>query len=222
MLAAAASIVLVAGVWVGSRGGGASAEDPAALVALAPRAATGGQAAVEPFGWPVTRGAGTGAPADARAIRYGADAAELEIAVAAGDTAAVRQLAGGIVALLDDVPGSAPIAGIYRGAESRAASAEGKDLRRDAWGAARALLGEEAWLGSWLAAARRAAATGNVAFFRTDAANRAAAALRGTADLPAALRPLPDLILRAGREGNTAEWVRLRADLEAALRALGS
>jgi hypothetical protein len=119
--------------------------------------------------WGVTRGASAALPASSRAVRVGAMITNLEIQNRT-NTGASATFADAIGADLTAVAGGAPAAAVYRQIASearagRAASAEELTAAADA--AAGVLDPSLVPLGSWLQAARVAAADGQLAFFTT-------------------------------------------------------
>ncbi|AHG89065.1 hypothetical protein J421_1528 [Gemmatirosa kalamazoonensis] len=211
---ALAAAVLVAAVGLSLYARAGRADDPAALVAALGDARP---SAGEPT-WSATRGAGPALAPRARAVRFGALAAALQLAARTRDTSAAS-LARRAAALLDDVSGAAPAAQIYRAIAARpAAPADSLDaLLRDGWETGASVVGaDDAWLGAWLATAREAAARRDTTFFRHRATRRALDVLSATTDqAPAAAH-----VARAA--DGAPDWGTLPADLSALLESLGS
>jgi hypothetical protein len=231
VLAAAAVVLVAAGLWYRQRAAGpAPLGDPVTLVALIEAPAPAGGDALGEVPWPVTRGAGDALTDRARAVRFGTRAAELALAARARDSAQVRALAARTAVLVGAVGGSGPAVQVYREVE-RAAGAPPDSLAallRQAWAAGASVVGdpnvgqEDAALGAWLAAARVAAARRDAAFFRATPSRRAASALTARAgDLDEPARAAAARVAAAAASDAAPDWPALARDAEALLAALG-
>jgi hypothetical protein len=160
----------------------------------------------------------------ARAVRMGARLTDLDAAAAARDSAAVRQAAADVAAMLDGVPASGPAASVYAEVGRRAGesgSALAPLLSRGRRSVAH-LAGEDGVrLGAWAEAARLAAAARDARFFRAEAT-------RDELDRASALTELPGNAIaaldRLGAEARagTPEWAALESDATEVLAAAGS
>ena len=122
--------------------------------------------------WPVTRSAAEYTSASGRAFRAGVRYAQLEVAAAAGDSAAVRSTVDALVTLLADVSGSGPIVAVLRATPAFTPTAPA-DARRSFASQLRMLLGDARWfdLGTWTGTAHIAVLSGNEAFFSATRSN---------------------------------------------------
>jgi anti-sigma factor RsiW len=120
-------------------------------------------------GWSVTRGAAPTRQSSARAFRSGVRFAQLEVAVNASDSSAVKSAVGQLQDLLNDVLGSAPLSarldvlgksGAFGTPADRSEIAEQLKLMHN----------DEAWfdLGVWTGSAQLAAKSGQDLFFAAD------------------------------------------------------
>ncbi len=212
--AVAAAAVVAAGPalwWRTQPDDGATAGVPSSVALLAPEARSAGlPAGWDGTPWRVTRGAGDPLTAEARAVRVGARVTDLELAAAAGDTAAARAVAADVAALLDEVPGGGAAAAAYRALDAGAGAAALARARRDA----ALVAGEEGFaFGAWLEAARVAAARRDAAFFRSGASRAALERLRGSTE--------GERVLAAAAAREPAAWPALGDALAALLRARG-
>jgi hypothetical protein len=117
-------------------------------------------------GWSVTRGV-TGIAARMTAFRLGARATDVEIAIKARDSAALRLVGAELVDLVASHEAGAAVAAAYR--EVVAAGLDGSaEARARAASQVRELLSEGLWfdLGVWAEAARVALAAGQLEFVR--------------------------------------------------------
>jgi len=218
-LLAAAAVVGAVGLGLYQRSAGAAFDDPGAIVALLPAAAAGG-----PAPWSVTRGAGAEVAARTAAIRFGARAVDLALAVRGRDTVAVQSLAGETAALLDGVTGAVTIAQLYRQAADHPAAppATLAPTLHDAFTAGMELLGEaDVRAGAWLGGARAAAAVRDADFFRQRASRRQVDALAARSDLDAETRGAADRLRAVSDGGAAPDWDAVTRDVGALLAALG-
>ncbi|NOT06772.1 MAG: hypothetical protein HOP28_01065 [Gemmatimonadales bacterium] len=118
-------------------------------------------------GWSVSRGEGEDVIEPARAFRLGVRATDVEIALGAGDTVALRPVAAELAELAAGVDGGAAAAALYRGIVARGPSTPLAE-RAEAAAAVRSLMADSPWfdLGAWTEAARVALAAGEDGFVR--------------------------------------------------------
>ena len=118
-------------------------------------------------GWSVTRGSGGAVVEHPRAFRLGVRATDVELAIQAQDSAALRPVAGELTSLVSDVDGGATVAALYRRILEHGVAVPLPE-REAAAAALRALLDESPWfdLGLWVEAARVAMSAGQDAFVR--------------------------------------------------------
>lgn len=159
-LAASLLVIVAASFWYQARREGA-ADPTAATVAWLSEPGAGLDAGWNERAWSVTRGAPSSLTPSARAARVGALSVDLELAVRSGNPA-VPALAREIVALLQDVPASAPAVLLYEDLAGRAdaSGAAVQEAHRRARRAAIAVLdrggfASGAWAEGALVAARR-------------------------------------------------------------------
>ena len=139
-------------------------------------------------GWSVTRGGSAAPESDATALRVGARIAQLEFAVASGDSAAVGRITRELIVLISAFDGAGPVSaqlqrGVVRNKAERALAA--RQLRTLS-------LAPAAFdAGVWLATARFAAITGRRDFLTP----------RGDAK-----RALHSLVERINKDGPAQRW----------------
>jgi hypothetical protein len=116
-------------------------------------------------GWSVARGAEASLVAPAQAFRMGARATDVEIAIRAQDTAALRLVGADLIQLAGAVDAGAAAATMYRQVIDAGANGPSRD-RVEAAEALEALLGGSPWfaLGAWAEAVRVAVAAGRLTF----------------------------------------------------------
>jgi hypothetical protein len=173
--------------------------------------------------WSSTRGPSDPLTPEARAARIGARIVDLEVAIAARDSAAGR-IAQELVLLLEGAPAGAPVAAMFREVAGKV-DAPSPELTRkldDASAAATVLAGaEQVRLGAWAEAARIAAVTRDTAFFGTDDAFRPLERARRLPVLTPPARLVVDAIIRA-KPSSDSDWRTLETHTADLLRALGS
>jgi hypothetical protein len=224
-LAAAAVIAGVAVLPLMRRAGGPSAGelDPGTFVEALSNEDAGLPAGWNGRPWSTTRSAGDPLTAEARAVRIGAQLVDLELAVRAGDTAVVAEVAGEIAALLEPIPGSGPVASLFRGLSQQTAyrTEQPESLLERASEAATQLAGRDhVRLGALLEASRIAAARQDGGFFRS---SETAAGLQTAAHLA------PEAVVRASLErirglvagGAEPDWTEMTRAVTALLARLG-
>jgi len=171
--------------------------------------------------WATARGAAEPLSADARAARLGARLTDLEVAVAAGDSGAAA-IAGDIALLLSGIDASGPLTTIYEAVRTRAGEPADRltPLLADGRDAVARLAGAESVaLGTWAEAARLAAATRNVGFFRSPATHHALGEDGVSERRPAAARAAERVqALVAG--GSPTDWAALESATTELLREL--
>jgi hypothetical protein len=202
----------------------AGSDDPRDAVALLQAQGAALPAGWDSHPWSRTRGGGDGLTDDARAVRLGTLMVDLNVAYTAGDTAAVQLLADRIGFYLESVPGSGPLASIYRRLETNAAkvgNAEVERLMTEAWEQLPRTVGEKmVRLGAWTEAARIAATRRDADFFRD---RRARTVLDHAADDSMLPKPARGAAARAATAAEGApDWNALRDDLDVLLRVIGS
>jgi len=225
-MAAAAGVAVAVALWRGSRITGPPFDRPGDVVALLDAGAPTPGDTLLPLAWTATRGTGASPEALALAVRFGAQAVQLELAARARDTTAVARVARRTASMLEPMPRSGPAAQLYRQIGANAgAPPESLAGRLDrGWVAGAALLdGDDVRLGAWLAAARVAAARRDAGFFRSRAGRRAADALgapagAGDAHAPGAAARLREV---AAGDGPPA-WDVVQRDVAALLAARGN
>lgn len=208
---------LVVARWRSTSGAGADAMQ--ALLQSAPGAALPRGWDAQP--WSATRGGSVPLASGATRIRLGARMADLALAVRGRDLAAARY-ATDVAALLDDIPAAAPIAGIYREIARRAAEPPGQaePLLDEAAAAVRRLPdGALVELGTWLEAARVAAAAHDAAFFRSAVTRSTLGRASSPALIPTAARDAIDGAVRQATSGSP-EWGVVEQRLTDVLAAL--
>jgi hypothetical protein len=116
-------------------------------------------------GWSVTRGGGAGVPEQALAFRLGARATDVEIALNAADTTALRLVGENLLELVSGIDGGAGAAAQYRQLLSQG-TLTSAEARRSAAAGARGLTADSPWfdLGAWSESARIAAAAGQIGY----------------------------------------------------------
>lgn len=121
-------------------------------------------------GWSVTRGERPDVIEPAQAFRLGARATDVEIAVRAQDTTALRLVAADLIQLASGIDGGGPAAVMYQQVIDQGVLHE-SSARKDASNALSALMGDSPWfeLGVWAEAARIASSAGQVGFLRDNA-----------------------------------------------------
>jgi hypothetical protein len=171
--------------------------------------------------WTATRGATEPLSADARAARLGARLTDLEVAVAARDSGAAV-IAGDIAFLLSGIDASGPLTTIYEAVRRRAGEPADQltPLLEDGRDAVARLAGAESVaLGTWAEAARLAAATRNVGFFRSPATRLVLGGDGVSQRDPTAARAAQRIrALAAG--GNSTDWTTLESATTELLRDL--
>jgi hypothetical protein len=191
--------------------------DPARLVA------GGLPAGWEASPWGATRGAGDPLTRDARAVRLGARLVDLDLAVR-GRHPETAALASETAALLDGIGAATPAARIYREVARRAGepATELEPLLNEGREVVPFYAGEErVKLGSWVEAARIAAANRDRRFFASRATRSQLEQVARDSSLPASAR-LALLRVRTEVESSRKlDWTALERDLTALLRELG-
>ena len=201
-------------------------ESPAEAVILLAAAIPASSDSVSVVPWPGVRGPDSDLLSSrARAIRFGAEAAALELAARERNARTAALLATDIADLFADLPAAGPAVAQYRRiADSTAIPAESLLARvHRGWDAAAPLFADHvARIGAWLAVARRAAREHDTGFFRRPASSRAVDALqkllRGE---EAATR---EALAQVKSATNTApqDWAKLETDITSLLVALGT
>jgi hypothetical protein len=188
------------------------AGDPSAVTRLL---ASSNSASLPATPWRVTRGGDAdGLSADARAVRVGARLVDLELQVAAGDSAAA-QTARDVAALLAPVPGSGPATTIYADVAARAGAVPDtlRALLAGGWREATALVPHEAALrGAWLETARVAAVRHDTAFFRAPAWATALGRIKASGALT------HEVAAQVRTAASMSDWDALERALGAAIR----
>lgn len=165
----------IAGIMVVSRGrDGSDAAHVVDVVRTIPGHAPAGPGSVSRAlgedwsraGWPAVRGGERTAESRARAFRMGVRSAQLELALAMGDGAAVVPSAAAAARLAAGVEGGGPVAARIEGL-ARSGTAASESERRRTWTELRELAGAPEWFdaGAWTEAARLAALGGRADFF---------------------------------------------------------
>jgi hypothetical protein len=161
--------------------------------------------------WSDARSTGIVLSERSRSTRLGALATELELRVAAADPSA-GQPADAIVEHLAGVPGSGPVAALFRQLRAPTGSADAASVGH-AVDRLRAIVDAE-WftVGAWLQAARVAASRSDAAFFASDESRRAQALLarrlQDDATLSAAASQLAEQLGAAN-----PDWAAVQAQL---------
>lgn len=213
-LAASLVIVVAASFWLQSRRTG-NDDSVGATVAWLSEPEAGLPAGWNERVWSVTRGATSSLTASARAARAGALSVDLELALQSGNENA-GALAREVIALLQEMPASAPAVLLYEDLASRAGSSREdlQDAHRRARLAAVAVLDAEAFaLGAWAEGALVAAGRRDAQFF---AASRVYAP-RGT------LVPEVTSLMARIREAGTdaGDWDEVRRLARELLASIG-
>jgi hypothetical protein len=221
LAAVLAAVAIGVGTWR-MMGRGAGAEDVGAYAAALHGA--GVPAGWDPSPWTATRGTGETLAPRARGVRLGARLTDLDASASARDSAAVRQAAADVAAILADLPASGPAASVYSEIGRRAGeppSSLAPLLARGRRSVAR-LAGDDAVrLGAWAEAARLAAVARDAAFFRAkptrDELDRASL----LPDLPPSAAAALGRLSAEARAG-VPEWPALQSDATELLAAAGS
>lgn len=207
-LALAAGIVAVAATAVLTR------EDGARTFAQLLARPAAYPAGMDASPWSDARSSGAVLSERSRSIRLGALATELELRVAAADASA-GQPADAIVEHLAGVPGSGPVAELFRQLRAPAGAADATVTQ--AVDQLRAIVDTD-WftIGAWLQAARVAASRSDAAFFATGESRRAQELLvrrvQGEAALSAAASQLAEQLRAAN-----PDWDAVQAQLTSLL-----
>lgn len=167
--------------------------------------------------WTRFRGAGDVATPDGRVVRIGARLVDAALLAAAGDSA-VRQTAAQLAALLENIPGAAIEAPVFRQISGDPwSSASVGQIRSAIIGVEHVLDSDALRAGMWLEAARVAAARADVAFFRAPLTPTERSALLARAGEPS--RSVADSLLAAvdGQRINTAFVAALAERLMSAI-----
>jgi hypothetical protein len=173
-------------------------------------------------GWSVTRGAGDDVVDDPRGFRLGVRATDVEIAIQARDSVALRPVAVELSALASGVDGGATVAAVYRRLLERGVSAP-VSVREEAVSALRALVDESPWfdLGVWVEAARVALSAGQEEFVRENRAAVPAIIDRLSARPPDGSHEIVVLLREIERALEAGEIARIRERLHRILVLAG-
>jgi anti-sigma factor RsiW len=175
-------------------------------------------------GWSVTRGEGSEVVAPARAFRLGARATDVEIALRAQDTTALRLVAADLVRLASGVDGGSSAAAQYQAIVAMSSRASG-DERRDAAEALRKVTGGSPWfdLGVWAEAVRVAVTAADTAFLGEAGASLAGLIERMASQPAAETGRVPDLVarLQAALRGDPADLTGVRGLIAALMTEAG-
>jgi hypothetical protein len=161
--------------------------------------------------WSVTRGSGNDAADNARAARLGALQVDLEVAAAAGQSAAIVDISRDIVSWLDKMAGSGPLAAVYRDIAKRADQPAGTLSApvADARETLVLFVDEDHFnLGAWAEAASIAAKRRDAEFFHARASrkllDRAASLPSLDTETRATVR-----VIQAAAQADQPNWVAL-------------
>jgi hypothetical protein len=171
LAAAAVGVVLAPAIWWSTRGQD-GAGDPSRFARAITQAEGGLPAGWDTHPWGATRSAPAGLTPQARAVRVGARMTDLELAARAGDPR-TAELAGDVVALLADVPGSGPATTDYRAVMMADPGGPSERLtalvERARMSVTPIFDRDYLEVGAWLEAARLAASRRDSAFFASRA-----------------------------------------------------
>jgi hypothetical protein len=123
-----------------------------------------------PVDWPRTRGTSDNIPPEALSFRLGALFTDLDLAIAASDSASSRAISSELAALAATIPSAASTVLRIRAVADRGPAGTSADERRKLADNLRTLNANAPWfdLGAWTQAARHAAHAGRAEFFRPD------------------------------------------------------
>ncbi|HEX5439200.1 MAG TPA: hypothetical protein VFW98_18750 [Gemmatimonadaceae bacterium] len=185
------------------------------------------QGAVAPAGfdatpWAARRGSGGTLSTRARAVRLGARAVDLELAVHAQSTTAAS-IASAMAHELDAVPAASPVTTLYRNI-TRLAASDARATRvqlTSAEGSTARLVGTDAFeFGGWLQSARIAAAGRDRNFFASDVSGDAIRGARDRQLIDSTTHAALTQLRASAAVGDGADWGALAARLTDILRAL--
>jgi hypothetical protein len=173
--------------------------------------------------WSSTRGPSDPLTPEARAARIGARLVDLEVAIAARDSAAGR-IAQELVFLLEGAPAGAPVAAMFREVAGQVGAPSAELMRKldQASAAATDLAGAElVRLGAWAEAARIAAGKGDAAFFQSSEYVQTLKHAASAAALPGAAQSLANDLKDEVSKPST-DFPRIGEILGRLLEVLGS